>query len=107
MTTAQRAASIAAQITADISDFTSEEIVTILENADVNRGFQCDRPADLLIAIRTDRSIRRTRAELAALLTTPATWVNKEIPKVKFSEGMYGQSRMTDTSDQPEGYTGE
>jgi hypothetical protein len=34
-------------------------------------------------------------------------WINKELPKVEFTEGMYGQSRMTNTSDEPEGYTGE
>lgn len=106
-TTATRAANIAAQITADISDFTAEEIVTILEKADADRGFQCDRPADLLTAIRCERSSRRTRAELAALVTTSATWENKDLPKVEFTEGMYGSARMTNTNDQPEGFQGE
>ena len=102
-----RATSIAAQITVDISDFTDEEIANILVNADAERGFQCDRPADLLNAIRRERSIRRTRTELAALVVTPSTWGNKELPKVEFTEGMYGQSRMTNTSDEPDGYMGE
>lgn len=34
-------------------------------------------------------------------------WINKELPKVEFTDEMYGSPRMTNTNDQPEGYQGE
>ena len=46
-------------------------------------------------------------AEEAVATPVDPLWINKEWPKVEFTEGMYSSPRMTSSNDQPEGYEGE
>lgn len=92
-TTATRSANLAAQITEDITDFTAAELVIILENCDYMRGYPVARAADLLQAIRCERSGRATRAELAALTARgPVAWAEKDLPAFEFTEKMFGRA---------------
>ena len=88
-------------------DFTPEQMAEVLERAEAEQGFPVTRANVFQMRLNGARAQRRNAAALAALAPTAATWINKELSKVEFTEGMYGSGRMTNTNDQPEGYMGE